>query len=229
MTLDMLLRWIAWFLLGSWAFFALRILLYTREQPAGERAQALRRILLGLIAVAFGWSFIGIVFLSIGIGVIFPTLTMIGAPLSCPAPGQFDLFAQGYSYKPGQYGVVREYSCLQPDGHKEIVTFLTLLYAGLLYSALLMTVTMWLGRFGLRILRIKPKGLSPKGMPSGATGTAAVQPSTGTPFSARFAGTQTRRTGSLETRLGELKALHESGLIDDNAYQARQLEILKEL
>lgn len=211
MTLDMLLRGIAWFLLGSWAFFVLRILLYTSEQPAGERARALREILLGLITVALGWCFIGIVFLSIGLGVIFPTITMIGAPLSCPAPGQFELFSQGYSYRPGQHGVVREYYCLQPGGHQETVTFLTLLYAGLLYSALLMTVTMWLGRFGLRIVRIKPKDLSPQGTPSGA------------------AGTQARRTGSLESRLQELKRLHESRVIDDNAYQARQTEILKEL
>ncbi|MHA3902104.1 SHOCT domain-containing protein [Castellaniella sp. WN] len=226
MTLDILLRWIAWFLLGSWAFFALRIMLHISEQPAGERAPALRRILLGLITVALGWCFIGIVFLSIGIGSMFPTLTMIGAPLSCPAPGRFDLFSQGYSYKPGQYGVVREYSCLRPDGRKEIVTFLTLLYAGLIYSALLMTVTMWAGRFGLRILVLKPKNLSPKGMPSGA---AAAQPSTGTPLSAHAAGTPSRRTDSLESRLQELKRLHESGVIDDSAYQARQMEILKEL
>lgn len=226
MTLDMLLRGIAWFLLGSWAFFALRILLYTSEQPAGERARALRKILLGLIAVALGWCFIGIVFLSIGLGVIFPTITMIGAPLSCPAPGQFELFSQGYSYRPGQSGVVREYYCLQPGGHRETVTFLTLLYAGLLYSALLMTVTMWLGRFGLRIVKIKPKSLGSQGMPAGA---AAAQPSADVPPSARSAGTQTRRTGSLEARLGELKALHASGLIDDNAYQTRQTEILKEL
>lgn len=226
MTLDILLRWIAWFLLGSWTFFALRILLYTGEQATGKRAQALRTILLGLITVAFGWCFIGIVFLSIGLGAIFPTITMIGVPLSCPAPGQFELFSQGYSYKPGQHGVVREYYCLLPDGHKETVTFLTLLYAGLLYSALLMTVTMWLGRFGLRIMRIKPKDLGPQGTPSGA---AAAQPSTDTPLSAHAAGTAPRRTGGLESRLQELKRLHESGVIDDSAYQARQMEILKEL
>ncbi len=229
MTLDMLLRWITWFLLGSWAFFALRIMLHISEQPAGERAQALRTILLGLISVALGWCFIGIVFLSIGIGSMFPTLTMIGAPLSCPAPGQFELFSQSYSYKPGQHGVVREYYCLLPDGQRETVTFLTLLYAGLLYSALLMTVTMWLGRFGLRIVRIKPKDLSPKGVQSSTTGTAAVQTATGTPPPAHSAGTRTGRTGSLESRLSELKALHESGLIDDSAYQTRQMEILKEL
>lgn len=74
---------------------------------------------------------------------------------------------------------------------------------------------MWAGRFGLRILVLKPQDLGPKGLQSGA---AAVRPSTGP-----------SRTGGLESRLSELKRLHEAGLIDDGAYQARQLELLKEL
>ncbi|CAM5211193.1 hypothetical protein CDEN61S_02364 [Castellaniella denitrificans] len=215
MTLDDLLRWAAWFLLASWAFFALRIGLYTAKLPARERARALRGILLGLVTVAIGWSFIGIVFLSIGLGVIFPTITMIGAPLSCPAPGQFELFSQGYSYKPGQHGTVREFYCRLPGGERETVTFLTLLYAGLIYSALLTTLTMWAGRFGLRILVLKPAAPGPSDRRPGAT----ARPST----SARSS-----RTGSLESRLRDLKALHEAGLIDDGTYQARQLEILRD-
>src|SRR3546814_7805086 len=72
-------------LLASWAFFALRIGSNVAKKPAHERRAALQTYALGLFGVAVVCAFIGIVFIAIGIGAIFPKPAMIGAPLSCPS------------------------------------------------------------------------------------------------------------------------------------------------
>src|SRR3546814_13274976 len=68
-------------LLASWAFFALRIGSNVAKKPAHERRAALQTYALGLSGVAVVCAFIGIVFIAIGIGAIFPKLALIGAPL----------------------------------------------------------------------------------------------------------------------------------------------------
>src|SRR3546814_1711022 len=70
---------------------------------------------------------------------------MIGAPLSCPS-GHLEVISQAYSYKPGQHGRVTNIHCLLANGERETITFITILYAGLVYSAVLMTTFLWLGR-----------------------------------------------------------------------------------
>src|SRR3546814_17399592 len=104
-------------LLASWAFFALRIGSNVAKKPAHERRAALQTYALGLSGVAVVCAFIGIVFIAIGIGAIFPKLAMIGAPLSCPS-GHVEVISQASSYKPGQPGRVTNIHCLTAPGQR---------------------------------------------------------------------------------------------------------------
>jgi hypothetical protein len=212
MTASALLQDIGWFLLASWTFFALRIGANVAKAP--QRGAALRAHVIGLFGIAVVCAFVGIVFIAIGIGAMFPRLDMIGTPLSCP-DGHVDVLSQAYSYRPGQHGRVTSIECLHASGERETVTFLTILYAGLVYSAVLMTILLWSGKLGLRLW--KHKSNSGPGLPTTpavvTTRTNAAPPD----------------TGHISARLQALKQLHDAGLIDAAVYKDRQAEILKDL
>src|SRR3546814_5584110 len=47
--------------------------------------------------------------------------------------------------------MVTNIHCLLANCERETITFITILYAGLVYSAVLMTTFLWLGKLGLRL------------------------------------------------------------------------------
>ncbi|HEY9546531.1 MAG TPA: hypothetical protein VIR56_11015 [Solimonas sp.] len=218
-TASVLLRGTGHFLFASWAFFALRIGSNVAKKPAHERRAALQTYALGLFGVAVVCAFIGIVFIAIGIGAIFPKLAMIGAPLSCPS-GHLEVISQAYSYKPGQHGRVTNIHCLLANGERETITFITILYAGLVYSAVLMTTFLWLGKLGLRLRKSADHPVS---------SSAGLPAATALRSSATQKSKSGAAAGDITARLQALKELHDTGLIDTSVYQDRQAEILKDL
>src|SRR3546814_16443643 len=110
-------------LLASWAFFALRIGSNVAKKPAHERRAALQTYALGLSGVAVVCAFIGIVFIAIGIGAIFPKPAMIGAPLSCPS-GHVQVISQAYSSTPAPHRRVPNITCLLANADPDTNTSL---------------------------------------------------------------------------------------------------------
>lgn len=141
MTATTLLHGTGWFLLASWLLFALRIAADAAKLHGEERAAALRRTLTNLLWMALPCAFLGVVVFTIGLGAIFPKLLLIGAPLSCA--GHVELLSQNYFVPPAQHSTIRNFYCLLESGERKTVTGLTIACAGLVYSALLMTLLMW--------------------------------------------------------------------------------------
>lgn len=233
MSATTLLHWVGWFLLASWAFFLLRIGLSLARATDGTLSLELRKTCVGLVIMAAGWAFVGFVFIAIGLGAMFPRITAIAGPLACPE-GQFELVSQAYSYRPGQSGVTRNALCIYASGESEVVTGSTIFYAGLVYTAVLMTLWAWLTRLGLIGPKKLPnesdeafnnrirRGLEARLITSGEITRAAKA------FSAAPAPPDTHAE-DVPTRLKKLKNLYETGLIDSDTYAAKQADILKSL
>ncbi len=82
--------------------------------------------------------FIGIILISVAAGSIFHSMNWaVAGRLVCRGkmpPPQVDT----YSYRPGEMDITTTYYCIdQATGAKKDVTFLTVLVAGLIYSAIL--------------------------------------------------------------------------------------------
>lgn len=244
---NQILQWIGYFLAVSWAFFVVRILISVSQEGESSKGSALRKAIFGIFALAFISSFIGTIIFTIGIGAIFPKLTFVGAPLACP-DGVVSVLSQSYSYKPGQQGVSHHIFCVSQTGEQKELTFTLIFYAGLIYSAILLTVWMWLGRFGLRIFKLgsstgavgkisQLKNLSAQ-LKSGANlDSTTVSQILSTVQNSIHDGTarlvnvdiNQSQTSSIQDRLEKLEQLRDSGLIDTSTYEAKQAEILKEL
>lgn len=247
LNINQIFEWVLYFLAISWAFFAIRILVRVAQESENNKASALKKAIYGIIAVALVSGFIGTIIFTIGIGAIFPKLSLIGAPLACP-DGSINIISQSYSYKPGQRGVSHSIFCITKSGEQQELTFTLILYAGLIYSAILATIIMWLGRYGLRVFRLgnssgvlgqisQLKNISTQ-LKSGANlDPTAVSQILSTVQSSINDGTakmvkinmNESSTNNIQDRLQKLKELRDSGLIDESTYEAKQTEILKEL
>lgn len=211
-TAEGVLLGVCWFLVASWLFFLLRIGMNARDVEAPGRAHLLRGYLLGIVGLALVSAFIGFVVLAIGVGAIFPSMLQVSAPLACPA-GAFDVVSQSYSYKPGQSGVSRTFICTLASGEKREILWPTIAYAGLIYSALLLTVWLWLGKLGLRVIR---RGSACQ--PGESNGQYDV-----------------RQRHELQSRLARVRAILQSKAVadkasatDDIAERLRQLQSLRD-
>lgn len=226
LTAPQWLRWLGWFLAASWAFFALRIAQRVLEKDPADRAQELKTLLLGITAWAVVSLFVGMVLWTVALGSIFPDITRIAGPLACPQ-GQFELVSQSYSYRPGQQGVSRTFFCVHEGGAREEVTGTTIVYAGLLYSALLLAGWLWLGKLGVRVLRLGPRRQPGE---SEADHEARVRRE----LQARLVtgrGPPGEPPASRDPaeRLSQLKRLRDVGLIDAADFDARKARILDDI
>jgi hypothetical protein len=107
-------------------------------------------------------------------------------------------------------------------------------WAGLLWSAVLLTLWLWAGKLGLRIIRLGPKR---------EPGESAehLERRTLDALAARNAAANARASARLHTsgddesdadpaaRLRTLKALRDEGLIDANEFETRKAQILDAL
>jgi len=221
---------IGMFLLVSWAFFALRLAWFVSLAPGAERVQVLVSHLLGLLVWAVLWLFLGYVLWVVAVGSVFPSLLEVATPLVCP-DGQFRILTQAYSYKPGQHGTSVRIVCLLADGEPRPILALTIFWAGLIWSAVFLTLWLWLGKLGLRLIRLGPRrepGESARDHEQRSRAWLAARTEAA---KARSSGGGVRGAAGRDPaqRLRTLKALCDEGLIDEAAYVARRNDILKEL
>lgn len=223
------LHWIGIFLLVSWAFFALRLAWFVSLAPGLERLQVFNSHVFGVLVWAVVWLFMGYVLWVVAVGSVWPSLLQVAAPLVCP-DGQFQILTHAYSYKPGQSGTSVNVACLLADGGQRPILGTTIFWAGLIWSAVFLTFWLWLGKLGLRVIRLGPK------RESGESAREHEQRSrqwlnarTAAANAAAKARIADRDGGDLVGRLRQLKALRDDGLIDEAAYTVKRDEILDEL
>jgi hypothetical protein len=91
------------------------------------------------LIVGFIWSwFMGITFVSIGLGSIFPGLNRIAQPFVCPG-GQMELNSQNYQVSPVESGSTLTWYCVdaQAGTKTELNFFMINFYAGSFYGLLI--------------------------------------------------------------------------------------------
>lgn len=229
MTTLQPLHWVGIFLLVSWTCFALRLAWFVSLAPGPERWQVLNSHVLGVLVWAIVWLFFGYVLWVVAGGSVWPSLLQVAAPLVCP-DGQFQILTQSYSYKPGQRGTSVHVACVLADGEQRAILGTAIFWAGLIWSAVFLTLWLWLGKLGLRVIRLGPKR---------APGESAREHEQRSRhwLAARTAAARARLAGGGEGsgdrdpagRLRQLKALRDEGLIDEAAYAAKRGDILNEL
>lgn len=80
--------------------------------------------------------FLGFVLLGVGIGMIFPSIFRISAPLVCN--GQMVIETREYSYRPGEYSTQHNIYCInETTGEKRPITFLTFVVSSLIFSGII--------------------------------------------------------------------------------------------
>lgn len=90
-------------------------------------------------SIIFIWSiFMGVTFVSIGLGSLFPPLNTVAGPFVCPG-SQMELHTQNYQVSPVESGTVLTWYCVNHvSGTKTQPNFFIInLYAGALYGLLL--------------------------------------------------------------------------------------------
>lgn len=229
MTASLLLHWIGLFLLGSWTFFALRLAWFVSLAPGAERTQALIGYVTGLLVWAVVCLFFGYVLWVVAVGSVFPSLLEVATPLVCP-DGQFQILTHAYSYKPGQRGTSVDVVCLLADGGRRPILGVTIFWAGLIWSAVFLTLWLWLGKLGLRVIHVGPKrepGESAREHELRSRDWLAARTAAANATAkARLAGSGDRNPAG---RLRQLKALRDEGLIDEAAFATKRDEILHDL
>jgi hypothetical protein len=183
-------------------------------------------------------------FMIAGIGTaMWPPVSAWAAPLVCS--GTVDVQSDHYSTPSGGSGVSRHFYCLTGAGKDQTgdeVTFAAIGSAGLLYAAIAFLL---LQIFAAPRLRRRPEarttvtgfggGISARGVASPAELEAIL----GQVAEALQHGRADVRVhnvtidgmdgGDAAERLARLRQLHESGLIDDQDYEAKKAEILSGL
>lgn len=109
--------------------------------------------------------FIGLMLATAG-GAIYPPLWKVGVPLACDGPTSFQ--SQAYSYKPGQSGVSRSVTCMNPvDGSSQEITGTLVALSTLIYGSALSVLLLLFGipralakrhRNGTATVRAAPPG-----------------------------------------------------------------------
>jgi hypothetical protein len=188
--------------------------------------------------------FIGLMIATAG-GALHPPLLAVAAPVLCD--GDMDISSQNYSYKPGQSGTSHTIRC-EREGRVQEVTLRAIGVSTLIYGAgawVLLTLLVLRSR---RQQAEHPPGGLGAGLSSGFGGrvsaddliaafTQKMKKNTGSPvtFDLRSfttpssGGTSAPTGGDAATRLRQLKALRDQGLISAQDYESRKQEILDEL
>src|SRR6185436_4175846 len=99
--------------------------------------------------VGLVWSiFMGITFVSIGIGAMVPQLNAIAGPFVCPH-GQVQVASQAYRVSPGESGYALTYYCVdrQTGAQTELAFWPKHLYAGSIYGLLIFIIVLALWFF----------------------------------------------------------------------------------
>lgn len=141
LTMPELLRALGWFLAVSWLFFLFRVVRNLAHAGPGERLKMGMGYAMGLLLLGLASAFVGTVLVTLGLGVFIPSILSIGMPLACPD---------------GQPGFSGAFFCTLASGAQRDVSDAVLGHAALIYSVLLLTLVVWMGKLGLRITRLGP-------------------------------------------------------------------------
>lgn len=188
--------------------------------------------------------FIGVMIASAGTAV-YPPVTGVATPFICP--GTVDIQSRGASYRPGEYTVTREIYCVGDDGKtREDITLKAILTSFILYSLIAFALLRFLAvpllrrRFRDTLedagLRFAPGRSDASGAPVDlhdilARVSDAVERGQASVVvrNMRVDASGTEVSGDAATRLVDLKALYDRGLITADDYEAKKAEILSSL
>lgn len=186
--------------------------------------------------------FIGLMIVTIG-GVAQPKIPLAAAHYICD--GETRVNSQDYSYKPGQRGTSITFICTDAQGKQEDISFKLLGVATLYYSAIVALFLLPLT--WLVSLAFKPSsaGAASPSQP-GPTPSASADSSL---LSAIFSGNKQapvrqifekynvtfkqvqpeNSSESVASRIQQLNALHDKGLLSDAEYETKKAEVLRSL
>ena len=174
--------------------------------------------------------FIGLMIATAG-GALHPPLLAVAAPVLCD--GDMDISSQNYSYKPGQSGTNHTIRC-EREGRVQEVTLRAIGVSTLIYGAgawVLLTLLVLRSRqhqaenpagLGGRVSADDVLAALSRKLKSGTGPGASSDSHRPTPGVAPSG-------GDTATRLRQLKALRDQGLISAQDYESRKQEILDEL
>lgn len=153
-----------------------------------------------LISLFFGVTVVGI-----GLGVVITPLVRIAAPFVCPR-GDFMLESEMYSYKPGQTGITRTWFCVEnTNTEPKDVSIGAMVVAGIIYGIIIFIL--WTILF---------RGKSQPGQIQKVTETGDINQIL-------------QNSNSVKGRLQELQTLYDSGLITQQEYEEKRLELIKQI
>ncbi len=158
--------------------------------------------------------FIGIILIAVAAGSIFPRMNWtVAGKLVCGRGILEGPDVQTFSYKPGSVDMTTTYYCFT-QGEQRDITLLTVLVAGLIYSASLYLITLVIG-------------LVWKGNPLAAGQTAGQ--TSNPPASSSPQGQEEDLSTERRKKLKELRDLHDSNLINEQEYEQKKKAILEEM
>lgn len=229
MNVQQALYAIGIFLLLLWLFFALCLAWFMRLAPRGERMASLNAYAMGVIVWAVACLFLAYVPWLMGVGSVFPFLLDIATPLACPG-GHLEALPQALPWGPGMSGKARHFACLLANGERLELLAPTLYWAGLLWGAVWLTLFLWAGKLGLRLIRLGPKrepGESAEEYERRTLdGLAARRNAAHARARARLhADSDDASDADPAARLRQLKALRDEGLIDADEFATRKARI----
>ncbi|MGB3275184.1 MAG: SHOCT domain-containing protein [Castellaniella sp.] len=186
--------------------------------------------------------FIGLMIATAG-GALHPPLLTVAASVLCD--GDMDISSQNYSYRPGQRGTAYTMRC-EREGRVEEVSLRAIGVSTLIYGAGAWVLLTLLNLRSKRQQDENPNEGLAAGISSGFGGrvsaddliaafTQKMKKGTGSPvtFNLRsFTTTSSGETlsgGDVASRLKQLKALRDQGLISAQDYESRKQDILNEL
>lgn len=165
------------------------------------------------LILLFIWCiFMGITVGSIGIGAVVPSVNLISKPFVCPQ-GEMILETQDYHPSPVEVVTTLTWYCVNPQNGQrtELGLFPMSLYAGSIYGFLLFAVI-----YGVIIYSRR--------FPS-----AAKNRNLSSAFKNRGAAPPAQKTGAKNSafeRMQELKKLRDAGLITEEEFERKRLEII---
>jgi hypothetical protein len=169
---------------------------------------------LNLRSLAFAFfcsQFVGIIIFSIGLGAAVPVLHRIAAPLVC-SDGKMVSESEYYSYRPGESMTTLAWLCVNDKtGEKQDITFKAALVAGALYGVIFFVL------YILIMLLKKP----------GRVDAREAIASVSHPIEKFLDGSSD--PSQIRQKLETLRELREAGLITEQEYEIKKVEVLREL
>ncbi|MBB5708439.1 MULTISPECIES: SHOCT domain-containing protein [Sphingopyxis] len=179
----------------------------------------------GLSALILVCAFCGLMVASAG-GAIHPPLVTVAAPYVCD--GTVETQSRSYSYKPGQQGIARNIFCLDLDGRQRDITLRTIGAAAVYYTLLFLSAALVLI---LLLPLVKSRRAADADPPIIAEfrGALADRLRIDADIVRRAAWAPDASRESVEGRLRHLQSLRDGGLISEEEYQVKRMEILASL